>query len=50
MTKGQISERYDSSGIQSYCPSNLKYSKKGYTSLYHPGEGVHTIEAVDIQI
>ena len=40
----------NSSGIQSYCPSNLKYSKNGYTSLYHPGKGAHTIEAVDIQI
>ena len=38
------------SGIQSYCPSNLKYGKKGYPSLYHPGKGAHTIEAVDIQI
>ena len=27
------------SGVQSYCPSNLKYSKDGYNSLHHHGNG-----------
>ena len=50
MTSGQIAERNNFSGVQSYCPSYLKYGKNGYTSLYHPGKGAQTIKADDIQI
>ena len=28
-----------SSGVQSYCPSNLEYSEDVYNSLYHYGKG-----------
>ena len=31
------------SGVQSFCPTNLKYGKERYTSLNHPGKGGPTI-------